>query len=285
MGFAVAAKRGASWLLWIVLGWILLRGIVSIVAPPSAAPAPTVTQAVDEPEAKEAPAALAALFAREYLTWQVGKESERAQRLQGLLARHLDPQAGWSGGAAPRSQTAEATWPFATASAGTERWLVTVAARVTTETAAGPAPRLLYLAVPVAGGADGFVVYDYPTFVPAPALARDVAPALPGQPVTDEGQQVHALLTGFFKAYASGGPLEVNYFLEPGLKVRGLDGNMAFVQVDELALSRDGTDTWVAAVVQMHDPVSGTSARQRYTLQVAERDGRWYIKQIVQKGA
>lgn len=285
MGFRVAALRGARWILWILLAWVFIRGIFSILLPPPRAEAPAAAPAAPAADHSEAPGALGALFAREYLTWKAGQEAQRAERLRGLLAPHLDGQAGWSAGGTLADQTAEGTWPFHVRQMADGKWLVTVAARVTTHTAAGPAPRLLYLAVPVAAGPGGYQVYDFPTFVPAPAAAGTaVAPDLAGQDVSDEGGQVRALLTGFFKAYAAGGSADVTYFLEPGSKAGGLQGALEFKAVDELTLRVVEGQTWASAVVSMVDPLSGAAARQRYTLQVVQRDGRWYVKQLMQKG-
>lgn len=287
MGFRMAALKGARWLLWTFMGLIMVRGIASFVLPApkapaeAAAPPPAAAVAPD----REPPAAFAALFAREYLTWSAGKESDRAARLQGLIAQGLDSQAGWSAGEKPLNQVAEATWPFAVRSPGEHQWLVTVAARVTTATAGGPQPRTVYLAVPVWGEAGSYVVYDYPTYVAGPAApgARDSSPA--GEQVLDSDGQIRTLLTGFFRAYAAGGAADVTYFLEPGATAGGLGGAQVFKAIADIAVRRSGQETWAGVLVTMADPLTGTSANQRYTLELVQRDGRWYIKQIVQKGA
>jgi len=102
--------------------------------------------------------------------------------------------------------------------------------------------------------------------------------------VEDAGGRVKALLTGFFRAYAAGGEGDVAYFLVPDLSLRGLEGALEFVEVRELSLRRLGDETWAYALVRFQDPVTGAHLDQRYTLRVVERDGRWYIAEMVQKG-
>jgi hypothetical protein len=288
MGFRVSMLKGLRWAVWLFLAWVFLRGAVSIVAPPppvgAQVPAPVAPAA--EPPERETPGAFAALFAREYLTWEVGGEADRASRLAPFLARHIDAQAGWSAGPKAASQTAEFTLPFRLVQQSDNRWLVTVAARVSVKREGAAVSRTLYLAVPVAQTKEGYVVYDYPTLVPAPPRVGELdGPLLRGDEIPDPGDQVRTLLTSFFKAYAAGGGADVAYYLEPGLQVKGLEGALVFQRISELTLRQVQDQTWAAVLVTWEDPVTGTLLRQRYTLQLVERDGRRYIKEIVQKGA
>jgi hypothetical protein len=258
----------------------MVRGIASFFVPPPQA-APAVQAAPAPPAYDPAPGAFASLFAREYLTWQAGHESERAGRLQGLLAAGLDSQAGWVAGPTTPNQTVEETWPFAVERQSDTHWLVTVGARVSAEPSTGPVVRTLYLAIPVQGSTErGFAVSDYPAAVPPPETAK-AEDALPGDDFTDADGQIHVLLTGFFKAYAAGGPADVAYFLEPGVQVRGLQGAFTFSELVDLKLRRNGQESWASVLVSMHDPVTSIDTRQRFTLQLTQKDGRWYIKQIL----
>lgn len=313
MSFRGVALKGARWFVWVLLAWICLRGVVSIVAPPPAA-SPAAPEAKVEPSApveREEPMAFAALFAREYLAWAPGDVAvrARAERLQPFLAPQLDRQAGWAPGAEPVTQSVVEALPYRLQEREKGRWLVTVAATVAVERPAaaeagpsgeptqgaadqGASPRLqapvtrtLWLAVPVAGGDGRFVIYDLPTQLPQPAPAAFDQPLLPGETATDEGGQIRALLDGFFRAYVAGKQGDAAYFLLPGLSVASLDGSLQYREVTELNLRRDGEKTLAAAVVTMEDPVGGALLRSRYTLTLAQRDGRWYIQEIIEKGA
>ncbi|MDF2630931.1 MAG: hypothetical protein K0R39_4762 [Symbiobacteriaceae bacterium] len=300
MGFRVGVLKGARWFLWLFVAFIFVRGIASFFVSPRAA-----TEAVAEaappvvvPADREAPAAFAALFAREYLTFAPGQEADRAARLKPmLLAGGPDAQAGWSASSAGAAQTVLGTWPFRVTTVSDTTWQVTVAARVSTlvpvpaqtadaKPSVAATERTIYLSVPVLGGADGYVVYDYPTVVPAPAAASSLKePAQAGTVMTDPNGQIRTLLSGFLKAYTAGTAADATYFMEPGAKVEGLAGTQVFGAITELTVRKVDGAVWADALVSMNDPISQISTRQRYTVEVIERDGRWYVKQILQKGA
>lgn len=287
MRVRIVVLRAVRLLLWLFLAVILVRGAASFLLPPDApvtqaAPAPPPAE---PPPETDAPVAAATLFAREYLTWEFGKESDRAARLEPLWARRYDPQAGWEPAEKAASQTAAAAWPSAVKQLDPTHWLVTVAVSVVSRADSGPQYRVLYLTVPVLQEKGGCVVYDYPTLVPAPERAAGGEAWPPGDSMTDPDGQVMGLLTGFFRAYAAGDGRDLTYYLEPDLSVRGMGGTMLFRGIADLTLRRAGKEVWALALVRMEDPVTGTVIRQRYTLQVVERNGRWYIGQILQKGA
>jgi hypothetical protein len=294
MGFRVSALKGARWFLWLMVIWILVRGVASFLVPPREAPAAVVK---DDPAAmaaaaataiaeREAPGAFAALFAREYLTVTPGAESQRSARLAPMiLAGRFSPSVSLPTGTDFVGQTVGGTWPYRVENVGESTWLVTVAAKVTTQMAQSAAERFIYVAVPVLSGPSGYVVYDYPTVVPAPVSAGMQAPAAPGDVITDPNGQIRNLVAGFMKAYAAGSASDVTYFVEPGSAVQGLAGSQVYVEIAELTVRKNGSDVWADALVSMQDPISKIVTRQRYTLQVVERESRWYVKQILQKGA
>jgi hypothetical protein len=288
MGFRGVALKGARWVVWLFLAWVCLRGVVSIVLPPPVREtvSPPAKMEPAEPEEREGPMAFAVLFAREYLTWAGGEKAvqDRAERLKPFLASQVDGQAGWAPGEKPAAQTVTAALPYRLERVANDRWLVTVAATVTVQ-GETPVSRSVWLAVPVAGGKGQFVVYDLPTRLAPPKPAVLTGPALAGAEIADEGGQVRTLLNGFFRAYVAGNDGDMSYFLVPGLKVNSLHGSLVYKEVTELSLRRSGTETLAAAVVTMEDPVGGALLRSRYTLKVEQRDGRWYIKEIIEKGA
>jgi hypothetical protein len=288
MGFRVGVLKGARWFLWLMIAWILVRGVSSFFVSPRMGPDPVADAAAPAPPPADtgAPAAFAALFAHEYLTFTPGQEAERAARLEPLLlAGSVDRQAGWSASSASAVQTVLGTWPYRVTTIAEDRWQVTVAARIHTVDGTAVTQRFIYLSVPVMGGPDGYAVHDYPTVVPAPAASSVPKPAETGTVMADPGGQIRTLLTGFLKAYTAGGAADVTYFLEPGAKVQGLAGAQVFGAITEQTVRKVGDAVWAEALVSLEDPVTKVSTRQRYTIEVIERDGRWYVKQILQKGA
>lgn len=269
--------RALRWLVWAFLLLVFVRGLASIAFPPAAAPAAAPPAAAPgEPDGLRA---IPLLFATEYLTWRPGDPEERAQRLQPYLARYLDRQAGWAPGSGGTGQEVTGAWVHSVQPQSPSRWLVTVAARVT----GAPAPRTLFLAVPVGRSGDGWVVYDYPTLLPAPAPGEWTEPLYYGQEFADDGR-VRSLLTGFFRAYTSGGEAEAAYYLVPGARLPGFSGQMALEDLGRLTLVRNGQETFALAEVLLRDPATGARYTSRYTLELVEREKRWYIKGILQKG-
>ncbi len=290
--------RLLRWLVWAGLFLVFVRGAATIVLPGTAAE-PTVAQAAAVAVEPDGLRAFPLLFASEYLTWRAGDPEERVGRLRPYLSANLDNQAGWKMDASGRNQTVSATWVYGVQALSSTRWLVTVAARVEVGAAAGaqagaglvaaapgngPATRTLFLAVPVAPSGGGWVVYDYPTLIPPPTAAGFNEPLAYGQTVTDEGDRVRRLLTGFFRAYTGAGGEDVSYYLLPGVPAPGHLDLFSLESVDDVTLVRSGADTWALAGVTLHDPSTGARLTTRYTLNVLEQSGRWYIKEILQRG-
>lgn len=278
------------WLLWLTVTFVLLRGLGTFFPtsdPPAAAANPAPVHTLD-PATDQTAGAFAALFVREYLTYTPEGGTGRAGRLQSFLAPSLDPAAGVNVRLAERAQTVLQAWSWAVEQLAPGRRLVTVVAEVqpaSVEQEIPAAPRLVALSVPVAVTQTGLVVSAYPSFVPVPVMRPDADPGagLPGEPVAEPDPQIRDLLAGFLKAYTSGTPTEIQYFLLPGLQVKGLGGQFIFSELGEYELRREGDRTWAAVQVFLEDPVTHAEFRQQLLLEIARQE-RWYVKAILQKG-
>jgi hypothetical protein len=299
-----SAGRGVlRWGVWLLLGWVFVRGVVSFL------PAPPAEAARPEPEptaAESEPAGLRAvpdMFAQEYLSWNPGGVDDHAARLRPYLARGLDRQAGWAPAGDDAGQQVQQTWVYAVRQASSTRWQVTVAARVQpfrntetvekvtenketkevrrTEREALP-PQTLYLMVPLGQTDGGWAVYDYPTLLPPPSPGEFAEPIAYGKEVSDAGGQVRALLTDFFHAYLSGGNL--TYYLAPGARVRPMPGGWTFQSLSGLQLMQADDGTYALAAVEAQEAGSRARYTYRYTVKLATRDGRPYIAELMQKG-
>lgn len=297
MGWGGAGLKVLRWVLWVLFGWVFLRGIVTFLpdtSPGNTVPAGSEAQIVAEPAGLRS---FPALFAREFFTWEPGKTGDRAARLQPYLAQSLDRHAGWSAGRDGVGQTAEGTWVHSVKPLANGRYLVTVAVRVDPyeETAAmeGNVLRttrkalpgsVQYLAVPVARSqSGGWVVYDYPSLVTVPDGGAFTGPVHSGQEVADSGDRVRTLATGFFRAYL-GGSDDLSYFLDPGTRLRASATSLSFQSVGRVTLVAAGAGHEALVEVLAIDPVTGARFTYRYTLTLTERDGRWYVKDLSQRG-
>lgn len=140
--------------------------------------------------------------------------------------------------------------------------------------------RLVYLAVPVAYGAGGWVVHDYPAFVPPPVKGAPTNRP-EGEGVADNGQR--GLLNGFFKAVMSGAPAEIAAYMAPGqTPPPGFSGAIVLRDMADMQLYRTVDPAELEAVVTLHvqDPATQGIYRQRYHVTLTGRDGRWYVKTL-----
>jgi len=299
MGWKGAGLRVLRWVLWLFIAVVFLRGIGTFVWGTTSA---TSQNHNVEPKAVVEPAGLRsfpAIFAREYLTWEPGTAGadDRAARLGSFLDRSLDTQAGWKTGRDGFGQRATGAWVHSVKAVADGRWLVTVAVRtailqVTTQTDAKGEKHTttrtypestVYLAVPVGSSADGgLVVYDYPSPVPAPPVAAVSGPLLAGEVVADSGDRVRSLMGEFFRAYLGGS--DPSYFLAPDTKLPLARSPWAFESVSKVSVVKNGSEYWALADVLTTDGLAGAHFTSRYTVRLIERDGRWYVKDLLQKG-
>jgi hypothetical protein len=268
--------------LYLVLCLLLVRGAASFLPkqPPPVAKQEQAAKPPDPPGLQGLPA----LFATEYLTWDAANPTERAARLVPYILPGLDPQAGWHPGPAPGRQTVMGAWTLATQPAGPGRWLATVAARVQTEPALAKeaASRTLYLSLPLVLTESGtLAIAGPPALLPQPLATGAPAQPVAGDPVKDD--RADALLPIFFSAYFSGA--DTSYFLLPGRRLDPGPTGFALKEVGKAELLRQDGRLLSSVQVTVQERASGATFTFRYTLELAERDGRLYIQDLLQKGA
>lgn len=272
----------ARYLIWAAMALLTVRGCVSLLRPP-APPARAAVAPVPPPAPGPDVLAYAAAFAREYLAWEPGRAQEREARLKAFAARSVDP-AAWALGPDVQPQVAGAALPFRAETLDPHRTLVTVqvatAARVRGERGESTVARTLYLAVPVYRGEDGsLAVYAPPLLVPPPRLADAGSEGLPGRPWVDTTGKAAQAVEGFWRAYAAGGPGDVEAYMLPGtpppdghrgaVQFRGVSG----VQFRDLGEGR----ILATGIATLQDPITRAEFRQPFRLSLAQRDGRWYV--------
>ncbi len=276
-------KLTGRWLLWLILAWLVVRGIASVVVPTSPATAPpagvTAQPAAPSPEA----GVHAMLFARQYLTWQRGQPDEHAQRLHPWLPADADPEETVNVRDTEKDQTVRDAWVYRTTPLSSDRVLITVLAEVIARAGDQPdSSRLLLLTVPVLNTPAGPAVYDLPSFVPFAVAAPAQGPALTGQEQPDAGGEVRTLVEAFFKAYAEGA--DTRFFLLPETRITGFPGGtLTLAAVPGVQVLKTADTTWAMAEVVWQDVPTQAQFRQRYALELVHRD-RWLIKDLLQKG-
>lgn len=273
-------------IVWLLLAWVLVRGVVSFLPPPAAERATAAPAPVQAEPADDSVRTFALLFSQEYLTWRAADSGDHAARLKPYLAPGLDEQAGWRGGSGVRDQTALGAWVFDDQKLSASRRLVTVAVRVSlaaTDAKAPPTGRVLYLAVPVSFSGGNMAVDALPALVSGPGLVLPAA-SLYGDSVADPPAEIRTLAEGFLRAYVGGSDPELAYFVAPGTHLASLKGGLQWGGIDDLRVFKDQAGILAVVTGTLRDPVSGASLQQSWTLRLEQRE-RWYVKDLLQKGA
>ncbi|HEX6490484.1 MAG TPA: conjugal transfer protein [Gaiellaceae bacterium] len=263
-------------LLWAGLLFLIGRGALAVIAPARERPPAPRLEAPRAAFPGQGAEAFAAGFARAYFAH--GPGAGERPRLGPYLTAGLAP---WTGSLLQRGSplTVLQATPAGAVRLDARHALITV--RVDLGGRAGSR----YLAVPLASSAPGaYGVFDYPSLVPAPALAAD--PAAPEAPL-DAGleNEVRPLLMRFFPAYLGGSGSALSYFAPPGAELRGVAGR--FDRVELLTLARVGTQApgrlVVRALVSARDRLAGQTSLFAYRVSLTHA-GRWYVASVDSEG-
>ncbi|MXG30373.1 conjugal transfer protein [Streptomyces sp. YIM 132580] len=279
---AVFARRLGRGVLWGVLILAAITGVRSWVIP-TKAPAPPPAQAQTAPAYPEAEAqAVAARFARAYLSWDETKASERAGLLASVLPAGADAAMGWDG----RGRQDVVTVQPGKVTPGKSRQAL-VRVDVLTRAAEAPAAkqpaqpaRWVGLDVPVVETAGRVIVTGRPGLVGIP----DTGPKAPDLPIAqadpDLSTRTEATIGKFFGAFAAG---DVESVTAPGATVPGLPDGIAYKGLSSWAVDAgSGEDRTGTAVVTW--TLGGATVEQVYRVeltQVSSADAqRWQVADV-----
>lgn len=217
--------------------------------------------------------AFAVQFTHDYLNYDQAQPDVRERDLRAYLAPGLDPQLGWDG---QGTQVAVLTVPIQTVTQG-DRVVVTVAAQVTGE----DAPRWVHLAVPLAQDQDmRWAVIAQPAYVPRPGA---------GNPASDPDAEVDpelsssltAAMEQLFRAYATEGAVAIGGVTAPGATIRGLQGQVTFVEIDAVRIMAGDGDTRTGSVtVTWNDAITGGSISQTYVVDLVGSGDGWLVEGV-----
>jgi hypothetical protein len=139
-----------------------------------------------------------------------------------------------------------------------------------------------FLKIPIRFTEDNkLVVDDYPMFVPPPekGTVNHVSLNRSGTNPTAK-KELEELASNFFKAYFSGNPTEISYYLENGEKIRGFENQLTFIKTDEVSTYVLDTETGTCLVtgkLEIVDPITGINFYQSMHFETIQKDDRWYI--------
>ncbi|MEV7418982.1 conjugal transfer protein, partial [Streptomyces sp. NPDC089919] len=276
---AVFARRLGRGLLWSVVALATVTGLRSWFLPdraprPAAPPAPAAAPAYPAAEAQ----ALAARFARAYLTFDPARPGERAALLATALPAQADPALGWDGHG---SQSVLAVEPGAV-TPGTPGPPREARVRVDVLVRAGGGPaRWLGLDVPVAGAPGRLVVRGRPGLVGIPAGGPATGPGTPEPPVDAAlTAQTAAAVAAFFTAYADG---TADTVTAPGTSLPPLPAGIAFTALTAWSADRGGGPDR-SGTARVTWSLAGAALEQAYRVEltrVASADAaRWQVAAV-----
>lgn len=304
--FAVKVGRGV---LWGVVALAAITGVRSwIWAPAAPKPAPTKADSGPQYPVQEAQA-VAARFARSYLTWDEGDPQARADALARDMPRGTDTTAGWN---SKGRQQVIVVQPSTVSVLGDKRARVRVDVLVNGPAAdaapadkgdkkddskkddgkkddskkddskkdAKPAARWMGLEVPVVQAADRVVVTGQPGIVGVPNSGPSV-PA-PDSRTNDMefADRTRGVVEEFFSKYATG---EAESVAAPGASIPALPSGMTLGAIRNWAVDEgSGTDRVGTAVVSWN--VGGAEIEQTYRVKVTRVSSaqaeRWQVAEV-----
>ncbi|MEU9237114.1 conjugal transfer protein [Streptomyces subrutilus] len=293
-GTAFVRRLGRG-LLWTMVGLLTLLGAKALLFPkkPVVVAAPSAPSQTAPAYPVEDAQAVAARYARAYLSWDEKDAASRAAQLAAVLPEGADATAGWNGKGQQDVVTVE---PGSVTVAGQQaRVRVDVLVRAASSSAAPPAPggqpatatpatsaaRWIGLDVPVVQAGGRIVVSGAPGIVGVPA-AGPKAPEL-AAPESDAefSKQTAETVSKFFKAYSGGGDTES--VTAPGAWVPPLPPGFTLVGVTSWNVDKgSGADRTGTARVAWQ--TSGAQLEQTYRIRltrVTSSDAeRWQVASL-----
>lgn len=292
----------ARLLLWLILGFVLLRGLVAILFPAdveqlagelSGSIARVESAIIPEREA----AAFAESFAREYFTYTARGNEDYQKRLEqycgSRLAGDICEGIMLKGGATatylsvvevmPYSDTQQDITVLAVTEYITEEPLMVDGKETLQEVIVSAST---YLTVPVYLSSSGYLVEDIPLVTSPPAAATDYQVKTFSATAADDRikSQASTMLEDFFKTLYSEGQQRIAYYLTEDAntqRLREIKGSMQFSKLDAVELYRGSTQSSYLAVVTLRlEDRSGSPVKQRFNVTLVENGSRLYVKDI-----
>jgi hypothetical protein len=279
---------GGRWLVWsfrAVLWAVLLiigyRGVMAIVAPPKPVSQPTgpVAQA-DHGFPVSVAEAYALQFGSVYLNFSPATADERASELAAFLPSGSSAEFGWNGAGSMELQSEQVASVDVTDS---QHAVITLLARASGQ--------LIELGVPVYAADGGLSVSAEPALLPPPGrVTSPGAPSKPSDPAATAALNLQ--LPGFFRAYASGDPVNLRRFLASGATVTGLGGTVTYGSIAGIYVPPGGVNRTITVSVTWRVPSASAGAtgssvasapaglEMTYQMQVVRQSGSWYVKGI-----
>lgn len=278
-------QRIGKILLWVLVVFLLLRGIGSVFKQSDSMTArEVVEQYTQENEQKRKQELEAAAFAQgfvsEYLTYDNTKSMEDySGRLKKYVAGYVELPQAFTGDASSVQDT-EVTgikWFSGT------QLNVDVRAKVRYTKKGGPETvSSCTLRVPVAILDGLYSVEEVPAFVPDQDKAAIKLKPYTGKEMdADQAKEIRTMLENFFKTYYSGTSGEIAYYMaDTKTQVKGMEKRFELQKLDSANIYTDEKNQSIVAIVALSvkDSVNGQVLPQKFNVSIVKKENRFYIK-------
>lgn len=291
-------KKALSIILWGVLGFVFIRGAVSSLQPNPLDEMQRRTDLFIEEQTAQTNLALeiesfAQNFAKEYLTYQVGRREDYAKRVKPYVSSHvsISENQNFKGNA-----TATYLQAYKLQQYDKNQYDVYVMADIeysgtplaTNETVPAQLEREnTYLKIPVRVLDRGkYIVEDYPAFVAAPDANDYTATQFNARDVDKTvNAQIEQILKNFFAAYYQGNQTQIDVFLAVNADkaaFKGLDGRYRFKEIRSLRSFADPANPsrMLSLVELIIEDRNGQQLTQRFNVLVNHDGDRFYVVEM-----
>lgn len=280
---SIMPKKAARIILWVLISFLILRGIVSIIRPNQSK---NITKQVTETLSQQQntnkvlteATAFAENFGMEYFTYKQGQTDEYRKRLSRYMSdiSLATIATSLNGDVQALSSTAISHKSYKENSFDID---VKIKVKYLTK----DITKDVFIRVPIASKDNKYIVEDVPVLVSGPTTAEVKNEIFNGTLVdTPVAKSIQDMLNNFLKVYCEGNEGEIKYYLSDSSKsLRGLDGNFKFKSITEIRVFTEVNGDYLALIsYSLEDVETKQEIKQRVNMTINNKDNRYYIKDI-----
>ncbi len=274
-------KKALKIMLWILLGIIMLRGIISMIRPDKSDELyeklkDEIRLSQSQINTQEEANSFAEGFVREFLDFKQSKGEEYRIR----ISKYISEQAMSFANTSINSDLSVVDVNAIKNTIVSEnKFDIDVRAKVLYTTGVS---KDVYLRVPVTANNHEYVVENLPLFIPEPSAAKvDLGTINNTLAENDVANDVKDTLDKFLRVYAEGQAGEITYYLTDSNNDLGsLDGVLKFKGISEVnVFSTEESNKYIAiASFTLEDKENKQEIKQKARLSVVYKDGKYYIE-------
>ncbi len=274
-------KKALKITLWILLGIIMLRGIISMIRPDKSDELyeklkDEIRLSQSQINTQEEANSFAEGFVREFLDFKQSKGEEYRIR----ISKYISEQAMSFANTSINSDLSVVDVNAIKNTIVSEnKFDIDVRAKVLYTTGVS---KDVYLRVPVTANNHEYVVENLPLFIPEPSAAKvDLGTINNTLAENDVANDVKDTLDKFLRVYAEGQAGEITYYLTDSNNDLGsLDGVLKFKGISEVnVFSTEESNKYIAiASFTLEDKENKQEIKQKARLSVVYKDGKYYIE-------